>query len=121
MVEPATDDAEQHAPGRDVEGLARFSAAGNEPATGQPHRQDDAEQDAQGVHPDRQRSEVEDPDGGAREVRGHLVAFSMTWVSSSGVLIVFRSTVSPLIRTVGVPWNLGILKAASFTEVTYAV
>ena len=62
----------------------------------------------------------EDPDGGAREVRGHLVAFWMAWVSSSGVVMV-EVDVLAVDLTVGVPWKLGILKAASFTELTYLV
>ncbi len=40
----------------------------------------------------------------------------MALVKASGVEIVPMSVIWPLIITVGVPWNFGILKAASLTE-----
>ena len=92
VVQPTADDAEQHRPGSDVERLTGLSPARHQPAAGQPHGDHDADEDAQGVHPHRQRSEVEDPDGGARDVRGHLVAFWMAWVRSSGDAMVDSST-----------------------------
>ena len=121
VVEPAADDAEEHPhaatsrawPGSPPRATSRRPVSHT--ATTMPTRMHRA------YIRIGQRSEVEDPDGGAREVRGHLVAFWMAWVSSSGVAMVESSTSSPLIITVGVPWKLGILKAASFTELTYLV
>ena len=69
VVEPAADDAGDDGVCRDVEHLPRLTSAGAHPAVGQPDRHDDAEQDAQGVAADRQRAEVEDPGGGARDRR----------------------------------------------------
>ena len=73
VVDPAADDAERHGPGRDVEDLTRLvprAATSRRPvsqtATTMPS------EDAQGVHPDRQRAEVEDPDGGAGDVTRSL-------------------------------------------------
>ena len=58
MVEPAADDAEEDGPGADVERLPRLAAARHEAAAGEPDGDDDADEDAQRVHPDRQRPEV---------------------------------------------------------------
>ncbi len=58
MIDAGADDAEGHRPGGDVEGIGAFAAAVLEAAPGEPHGDDDAGEDAQGVAADRQRAEV---------------------------------------------------------------
>ena len=119
MVQPPTDDAEGDGVRRHVDRLARRAAAGGEPPARQPHRDEDAEQDAQGVGADQQRTDVErahggardrcgdgEPDGGRREQgaqHAYFVAAVTAWVKVSGVPMFARFCSFPPMNTVGVP------------------
>src|SRR3954464_6643176 len=65
VVQPATDDAEGHRPGGDVQDVARSAAAGDPAPLGDHPRGDDPGDDAQRVRPDRQRPDLPDALRGA--------------------------------------------------------
>ena len=70
VVEPAADQAERHRPDREVLDLAGAAAAGRPAPLADPDRGDDAEDDRERVAADRERAEVPDAVGRARDGQG---------------------------------------------------
>jgi hypothetical protein len=70
VVEPAADEPERHRPDREVLDLPGPAAARGPPPLADPDRGDDAEDDRQRVAADRDRPEVPDPVGRARDGQG---------------------------------------------------
>ena len=68
VIEPSADQAERHRPDRDVEDLTILAAAGDPTPVAPPHGDDDPDDDAQRVRPDRHRTEMPDTLRRARDV-----------------------------------------------------
>ena len=71
MVQPAADNPEGNRPARDLQDDTGPAAALHPPAFGEPHRDENADHDADGVGPHRYRPEVPDTLDRARNDGGN--------------------------------------------------